>query len=165
MTEKILQAKRFAIKAHGDQKYGNEFPYAIHLQAVESVLLRFDIVDENIRCAAWLHDTLEDTNIQYEEIELFFGKEVANIVSRLTEPKGGNRKWRHYETYPKIKELEEAVILKLADRIANVEAGGDKVKMYIKEYAFFKESLFDDKQLEITKKMWLHLNALMIDKK
>jgi len=161
-SDKVQLAKRFAIKAHGDQKYGDEFPYAMHLQAVESVLIRFGFIeDEVLRCGAFLHDVLEDTFVQYEEIEVFFGSEVASIVSLLTEPKGGNRQWRHEQTYPKIRNNENAVILKLADRIANIEAGGKKIQMYEKEYLYFRKSLCDEHHSKDIQKMWSYLDSLL----
>jgi guanosine-3',5'-bis(diphosphate) 3'-pyrophosphohydrolase len=84
-TEVVLQrARRLATIAHGDQKYGDEFPYAVHLQATESVLLRFGITDFELRAIAWLHDVLEDTEKTYEELEVFFGSAIADAVADLT---------------------------------------------------------------------------------
>jgi len=143
----LQRAKAFAIKAHGTQTYGDEFPYAIHLQAVDSVILRFfsyrsELVTA-LRICAWLHDVREDTTATYEELVSFFGEGVANCVEAVTEPKGGNRKWRHEQTYPRIVAYgDNAIILKLADRIANVESGGKMVQMYRKEHAEFKSMLY-----------------------
>jgi guanosine-3',5'-bis(diphosphate) 3'-pyrophosphohydrolase len=143
----LQRAKAFAIKAHGTQTYGDEFPYAIHLQAVDSVLLRFFSYQSELvmglRVCAWLHDVLEDTSASYEELVTFFGEGIAQCVASVTEPKGGNRKWRHEQTYPQIVAFgDNAIILKLADRIANVESGGKKVQMYRKEHAEFKSMLY-----------------------
>lgn len=169
LTKKVTNAQKFAITAHGEQKYGDEFPYSVHLQAVVSVLLRFDVIDEDLLCAAWLHDTLEDTDRTYEEIQLFFGDDVSRIVSALTEPKGGNRAWRHGQTYPVIARFSSAVIVKLADRIANIESGGTKAKMYLKEYPAFKQELqkytdqFDDAEQYLIGLMWNHLDGLIME--
>jgi (p)ppGpp synthase/HD superfamily hydrolase len=168
--DRLTNAKKYAIAAHGDQKYGGEFPYAMHLQAVESVLLRFGMDEETLRCAAWLHDVLEDTNKSYEELVTFFGTGIADTVADLTEPKGGNRKWRHEQTYPRTVRNPMAVVVKLADRIANVESGGSKVKMYEKEHADFKAALGsaqfhhpDETDLQdAAQKMWAHLDGLII---
>lgn len=158
----VYRAKKFAVKYHGDQKYGGEFPYAIHLQAVESVLLRFNIFDVDLRAAAWLHDTLEDTTARYEDIETLFNGRVAGIVSAVTEPKGGNRAWRHEQTYPKIRLSTDAVIVKLADRIANVESGGSLNDMYRKEYPAFKRALYRDNDYEHILAMWSYLDTLLV---
>lgn len=177
-SDLILNARRFAHKYHGDQKYSQEFPYTMHLQATESVLLRFGITDPELRAAAWLHDVLEDTTATYENVALFFGDRIADIVSAVTEPKGGNRKWRHEQTYPRIRESADAVIVKLADRIANVEASGNKFYMYVKEYPEFKNQLWHqtqkypecyypndecDKCLETIYAMWTYLDSLMME--
>lgn len=160
---KLLEnARRFANKAHKGQTYGEEFPYQVHLQAVESVLLRFDITGELLRAVAWLHDTLEDTTTTYEDLVTFFGKEIADTVADLTEPKGGNRAWRHEQTYPRIARNEKAIIVKLADRIANVEAGGNKTGMYRKEHASFKRHLIGYSENPIVKAMWEHLDSILI---
>lgn len=80
------KAKRFALKAHGDQKYGDH-PYAYHLgQVVENVRLRMkdDPMLSIYLAVAWLHDTLEDTNVTFKELHDEFGLCVAAAVLALT---------------------------------------------------------------------------------
>lgn len=137
----VDRARKFAVTAHGNQKYGDEFPYLLHLTLVEGVLLRFGITDPAMRCGANLHDVLEDTPTKPETLRTLFGDRITDMVERVTEPKGGNRKWRHEQTYPRIATSQDAVALKLADRIANVEAGGRLTSMYAKEHAEFKRVL------------------------
>jgi (p)ppGpp synthase/HD superfamily hydrolase len=163
MTDLVKRAKEFAKVHHAGQKYGGEFDYfAQHLQVTESVLLRFGIADEYLRCGAILHDVLEDTGATYEEVEMYFGDRVAKMVSALTEPKGGNRKWRHEQTYPRIRVNQDAIIVKLADRIANVEANGDKVGMYKKEHADFKKEVLNYCDTVVGKEMIGYLDELLI---
>lgn len=165
------EARRFAILYHGDQKYGGEFPYAIHLQAVESVLLRFNLDDEELRMMAWLHDVLEDTPATYEEVLARFGGRIADCVSRITLPKGGNRAWRYEQQYPQINASLDAVTIKVADRIANIESGGKLYEMYRKEHVVFRKSLSgphqsaiepDAKQRVALAAMWTHLESRFI---
>ena len=163
----VSRAQKFAIKAHGDQKYGNEFPYKLHLLLVVKTLKEFGFADNHhILAAGWLHDTLEDTQATYEEIDTFFGGVVANTVAAVTEPKGGNRKWRHEQTYPRTAQNTSAIIVKLADRIANVEIGGEKIGMYRKEHPYFKSVLYqkDDVALyrPLINVMWDHLDDLLV---
>jgi (p)ppGpp synthase/HD superfamily hydrolase len=77
---------------------------------------------------------------------------------------GRNRKERHEKTYPKTAKNPKAVILKLADRIANVtfsvRSGEDKLRMYKKEHESFRAILFDGQNLD----MWERLDALMGEK-
>lgn len=164
--ELLDRAWKFAINAHGDQKYGNEFPYRLHLLFVVKTLKEFGFTNVAILATGVLHDTLEDTQATYEELVTFFGVIIADSVAALTEPKGGNRKWRHEQTYPRTAQNTYAIIVKLADRIANVEVGGSKVGMYRKEHAFFKHSLYGkDTALcyaDQISRMWNHLDNLLV---
>lgn len=162
----VERAKIYALQHHGDQKYGDEFPYSVHLQAVVSVLYRFEIANPTRVCIAWLHDVLEDTDAQYEDLITFFGLEIADAVAALTEPKGGNRAWRHGQAYPRIRQNGDALIIKLADRIANVESGGKKVGMYRKEHAEFKAVLSNNMlgtyMHTPLRDLWEHLDSLLV---
>lgn len=157
----LRHVKFFATVKHAGQTYSSGLPYTHHLAAVEQVLRRFG-ADENLLTASWLHDVVEDTDTKLKEIREMFGEEVANLVYAVTNEEGANRKIRHALTYPKIREAGPlAVRLKLADRIANVEAGGNLVGMYRKEHEDFKRSLFTTGQNE---DMWTHLEGLMNSK-
>jgi (p)ppGpp synthase/HD superfamily hydrolase len=121
--------------------------------------------DPYLMIGAWLHDSIEDTDLTKHEVEAEFGSDVADIVWRVTDEAGGNRKERKARTYPKTRESEDAIILKLADRIANVESslvtGGDLLHMYRKEHAYFTESLRPFSTKEKALEMWAHLNGLL----
>lgn len=153
-------AKFFATVKHGNQQYSNGLPYTHHLVEVERVLRRFDVEDHDMLTAAWLHDVVEDTTTKLKEIYEMFGNRVAELVRAVTNEPGPNRKTRAALTYPKIRSVEGAVCLKLADRIANVEAGGKLVDMYRKEYEDFKRNLYTP---GICEDMWVHLDALLGD--
>lgn len=143
----INRAREFAIKAHSDQQYGTGKPYAYHLAKVADVLDRFHVKSNNMRAAAWLHDTLEDTKATLMDLNYQFGFNIADLVWAVTDAPGKNRAERHRKTFPKILATgPDAVILKLADRIANVEEGlyygpTDKLKMYVQEYPEFARAL------------------------
>ncbi len=161
-TDKLSMARKVALEAHGDQMYGGELPYIVHLFAVEMVLRRFLVVDERLLVSAYLHDVLEDTDYSRNALRDIFGEDVLAIVEAVTEPKGGTRKERHAATYPKIRALPDARILKLADRIANVESGG-KTDMYRKEHSDFHTALCTNVWVsELEAKMWLYLSELLV---
>lgn len=129
-NSKVEEAKLFALKAHENQKYGI-CPYSKHLGDVVACLERFGFKNqvasenplvENILSAGWLHDTIEDVSVTREEIAEKFGDEIADIVSRVSDEKGANRRERKALTYPKIRGNFGATVVKLADRIANVES-------------------------------------------
>lgn len=84
----IEQAIRAAALLHQDQfrKGTVAIPYISHLAAV-TFILRDYTNDESTLVAAWLHDTIEDTDYTAEELEADFGKTVAKTVITLSEPK------------------------------------------------------------------------------
>lgn len=142
-----MTAQEFAIQAHGDQRYG-DFPYATHLQSVVSVLDRFDVAHPDIVTAAWLHDVLEDTPTQWLDICENFGSDVADLVWAVTNQPGANRRIRAAHTYPKIRTFApHAVIVKVADRIANTEHAirheTRHLEMYQREYPAFRYALYN----------------------
>lgn len=160
-TLAIQAAEAFASVQHADQKYGEE-SYTKHLAHVAEVLRRFSFTSEDLQVAAWLHDTVEDTGASLTQIEMMFGRNVADIVGRVTNEPGKNRKERHAKTYPKIQASVDATTLKLADRIANVEASietaSDKLGMYQKEHKSFRSLLYKS---GVHEGMWRHLDFLI----
>ena len=160
-----MTAKEFAFEKHYGQIYGKDesiVPYVKHLQDVVDVLIRFGYSDEVILNAAWLHDSIEDTNTSYNDIKKLFGEEVAEMVYAVTDELGRNRKQRKSKTYPKIMANEKALLIKLADRIANIEYAikwesnlGD---MYKKEQRDFEITL---RKQGVFDKLWDHLNGLL----
>ena len=156
----VAKAKELAIAQHGTQKYGKH-PYSYHLAQVSQVLAEFGYAgDEAIAAAGWLHDTLEDTPTTYEMLVSEFGKETADIVWAVTSEPGGNRADRFHKTAPKIQFNQKALIVKLADRIANTEASLQSnpklYKMYLKEFPLFKQLLYNQQDVELMP-MWNRL--------
>lgn len=155
-------AKEFAIAKHGTQKYG-EHPYSYHLAQVSQVLSEFGYADDgSIMAAGWLHDVLEDTPTTYDMLVSEFGKETADIVWAVTSEPGGNRADRFRKTALKIQSNKKALIVKLADKIANTEASLQSnpklYKMYVKEFALFKELLYNPQDAELTP-LWNRLES------
>lgn len=135
------EARNFAQQHHANQQYGNQ-PYITHLEQVRAVLTDVDY-DSPFGVAAWLHDTIEDTGVTREQIATRFGNEVAALVWAVT-GEGATRHERNESAYVKIRAYPPAAILKLADRIANVEASRtrpDKLQMYQHEHTTFTEAL------------------------
>lgn len=161
MDELEEKAIAYAQQFHQNQRYGNE-PYTKHLEDVVAVLKRFEITNTCVLAAAWLHDVVEDTVLTIETVKEEFGNDVANLVYAVTTEPGKNRKERNANTYPKINAQPEAIFIKLADRIANVEASlrdnKDKLKMYQQEFSTFKKAL---KQPGVADEMWIYLEELI----
>lgn len=77
------KAYEFAYNSHRGQKRDDEKDYFTHPYAVTEILTSLKL-DETTLIAGLLHDTLEDTDITYKDIESEFGKEVAEIVEGVT---------------------------------------------------------------------------------
>ena len=160
----IQKAIHYAAVKHGDQKYGEGEPYMAHIAAVISILHEYNAPPIVVAAGA-LHDVLEDTDTVYEELAWEFGPHIADLVLAVTNPKEGTRKEKHAIQYPKIlAHGTYAIMIKLADRIANVESGG-KIDMYRKEHEAFKEAL--KQPMGFTSysvlNMWGNLNELLKD--
>ena len=167
MHEMIKKARAFAQKAHNVQTYGNGgvYPYYKHCEDVEGVLRRFGFTEEkdlDILVSSWLHDTLEDTNNSYNDVKKEFDINIAEIVYCVTDEMGRNRKEKKEKTLPKIRSNPKSVILKVADRIANVEfgisEGSSFVDMYRKEHPDFQYQLRIYRQIDA---MWEHLEKIL----
>jgi (p)ppGpp synthase/HD superfamily hydrolase len=107
LTTRYMVALRTASVAHAGQSYGRE-PYIRHCVRVAS---RFS--EPTMRCAAVLHDVLEDASWAFDRLSLAhaFGFEVERLVSLLTRPSG-----RSYEAYILgLRSEPDAARIKLAD--------------------------------------------------
>jgi (p)ppGpp synthase/HD superfamily hydrolase len=152
------EARMVAVKAHSNQSYDEIFPYEKHLDDVVDVLKRFGFSGKFI-VAGYLHDSIEDDGISYNDIKKHFNTEVAEMVYCVTDELGRNRKEKKEKTLPKTASNPDAIILKLADRIANIEHGG-KIDMYAKEYQEFKGALYLNTPAS-GRPMWEHLDKLL----
>jgi guanosine-3',5'-bis(diphosphate) 3'-pyrophosphohydrolase len=159
-TALVKRARHNALVAHAGQVYpprgsldGVEYatkdmPFEMHLGHVIGVLHRFGHgCNAQLVAAAWLHDVLEDTQhfATVADVAAATDAHTAALVYAVTDEPGANRKERKARTYPKVASLDEAITLKLADRIANVESafnGYSKyLPLYVAEHVGFTEAL------------------------
>lgn len=120
---KIKKSRNFALVHHGEQLYDNR-PYIVHLDDVYQILLKYT-TDEDILNAAYLHDILEDTKVTKILIEKEFNKRVADIVFNVS-GFGSNRIEKQRDIRNKIENDDDSIMLKMADRLANIR--NSKVK-------------------------------------
>lgn len=169
MHELIKKAMAFVTKKHMSQTYSNCYPYFKHPEDVYNVLIEFGFKEDNpedlpILVSGWLHDTMEDTSTSYTDLKNEFGIEIAEIVYCMTDELGRNRKEKKAKTYPKIRSNSKAIIVKVADRIANVRFGisekSSQLEMYKKEFEEFQYNLRIYKHIE---PMWECLTKLLKD--
>ena len=164
-------ASEIAEEAHEGQMYGDR-PYITHPEAVVGVLLRFGVKDQATVAAAWLHDTIEDSDFTEATIKARLTDQEPTEVARMlamvdavTDGSEGNRKARKARSYALIPKVRGSVVLKLADRIANVEASQvgspGKLKMYRKEQEGFQESVRSFDPSDVERDMWSYLEELL----
>ncbi len=84
---KLSRAIIFATEAFdGMMRKGENSPAILHsLEA--AAIVQTVCSEEDVLCAAVLHDTVEDAGVQIEKIEEMFGKRVAALVMSETENK------------------------------------------------------------------------------
>lgn len=167
IISKEQKAWDIARQAHKSQSYGI-YPYMYHLEAVVEIAASFMTRrEENIILAAILHDALEDTDLTYKDIETVFGYTVAEIVYKVTDELGRNRKHRKEKTYPKIRESWQSVFIKVCDRIANVKHSKEHneglFKMYKKEHEEFKTALYSPTDPHFVLNAWAMLEESIKD--
>ncbi len=118
-----LRAASFAARKHMGQKRADGItPYFSHVARVAFVLSHvFGVHDEELISAAFLHDTLEDTATDYDEIAENFGEEVADIVVLLTKNNMLPKRVREREYEMRLIAAPERVkIAKMADLYDNL---------------------------------------------
>ena len=119
------QAQIFATAAHAaigqKRKYSGD-DYIVHPARVASIVMRHGGTDEMV-AAAWLHDTVEDTDVTPILITKMFGVDVADIVEGLTDislPDDGNRaKRKSIDRMHSANASTEAQFVKCADIVDN----------------------------------------------
>ena len=120
----LLKALAFAAHKHRHQrrKGVDQDPYVNHPIEVANVLANEGgIADTVVLCAAALHDTVEDTDTSFAELERHFGKDIASVVAEITDDKSlpkAERKRLQVERAAHIS--TRARLVKLADKICNV---------------------------------------------
>lgn len=118
------KAREFAIKAHMGQVRKNEKdkPMIIHSISVGNLLEEYGY-DDNVIAAGYLHDVVEDTKYTLEDIEKFFGSDVASLVKGNTElDKSLSWEERKQHTIDEVKTLPlRNKVIVCADKINNLE--------------------------------------------
>ncbi|OOF85720.1 HD domain-containing protein [Rodentibacter ratti] len=114
MTDLIQQAKTLAFRLHINQTDKAGKPYIQHLQAVVDNLI--DPTEEMI-AVAWLHDSVEDTEIGLKQIKNLFGDTILLAVDAITK-----RKNEPYSEYlNRVKANPIARLVKIADLTHNMD--------------------------------------------
>ena len=142
----LENAELFAKSKHAGELKKSGTTYSNHLENVVSRLKSLGVIDEEVLCAGWLQDILEDTDTSFDELFEKFGRRIAVLTLSLTKTKfvididddstlsltkkrAIPEKQRQKEYAVKIKESEiDAKLIKLCDISANL---GDLKKQII----------------------------------
>ncbi len=124
--EELEKAFEFAKKLHAGQYRVSEEPYIIHPIEVVKILIGLR-ADKDTLIAGFLHDILEDTDTEPEEIQELFGEDVLNLVQGVT--KLGKLQFKSTEErqaenfrrmFIAMASDVRIIFLKLADRLHNM---------------------------------------------
>lgn len=116
------EAIAFATKAHeGQFRKGTKRPYIVHPLEVAQIVGTMT-EDEEIICAAVLHDTIEDCKgVSEETIRIQFGERVAKLVAGESEDKTKTWEERKAATIEHLENTsEELQMIGLADKLSNM---------------------------------------------
>ena len=118
----IDDAMDFATKAHeGQFRKGTRRPYIVHPIEVADIVSAMT-KDEEVICAALLHDTIEDcSGITWDILKLRFGGRVADMVAQESEDKSLSWEKRKGETISRLRTAPvEVQMIGLADKLSNM---------------------------------------------
>jgi len=129
-VDSIRRAYHFAEEAHIEQTRRSGEPYITHPLAVAHVLAMMHM-DQECIMAGLLHDVIEDTAVNREELAAEFSEEVALLVdgvSKLAKATFETRKHAQAESLRKMllamSQDIRVIIVKLADRLHNMRTLG-----------------------------------------
>tara|TARA_B110000503_G_scaffold123916_1_gene189956 strand:+ start:5650 stop:6207 length:558 start_codon:yes stop_codon:yes gene_type:complete len=139
LNENALSALRVATKAHKGQYRKGGGEYINHPKEVARFVKQFKKSNnlDALISAAYLHDTLEDTNTTYDDLVKQFGGLIAGMVKELTTDKEASDAIGkgEYIANKMTKMSSWSLVVKLADRLANVQDIDTRPPEFQKRYA------------------------------
>lgn len=117
----VEKAVAFAARSHeGTFRKGTKVPYIVH-PLETAVIVALMVTDDELICAALLHDVVEDAGVTEAELRAEFGNRVAGLVMEETEDKTKSWKERKSATLDHLEAASrESKILVLADKLSNL---------------------------------------------
>src|SRR5690625_3415242 len=148
------QAKNFAEKAHkGQLRKASDTPYITHPIRVAERLENAGFSEEVVS-AGYLHDVVEDTPYEMEDIHQLFGPHVAELVAAHTEDKSKSWKERKQHTINTIKHAgKEVKYLIIADKLDNLLSLEQDLKIQ-------GEAVWNHFNAGFEKQKWYHQSIL-----
>jgi GTP pyrophosphokinase len=125
-VELLRRAHDVADEAHAGQLRKTGDPYITHPLTVAYMLAEYGL-DEQTLAAAFLHDTVEDTDLTLDQLAVEFGDEIARLidgVTKLDRVRYSNREQAQAATIRKMVVAMardvRVLIIKLFDRLHNM---------------------------------------------
>jgi guanosine-3',5'-bis(diphosphate) 3'-pyrophosphohydrolase len=125
----LAAADEFATWKHRHQfRRDGVTPYINHPRGVMAILRdEFGVSDVDTLAAGLLHDTIEDTATDYDEIRERFGRKVADLVAVLTKDKRLPEARRERDYFAQLAQAPlPARLCKIADSLYNVRDSDSK---------------------------------------
>ena len=127
-VERVLMACDYADIAHDGVTRKSGEPYILHPIAVSSILSHMRLDAETLM-AALLHDVIEDTEFNKDDISKNFGHTVAELVDGVTKlSHSSDKEYNKAASFRKILQATlqdpRVIIIKLADRYHNMTTLG-----------------------------------------
>ncbi|MCD8281694.1 MAG: RelA/SpoT family protein [Prevotella sp.] len=143
----ITKAFNFARQAHKGVKRLSGEPYIMHPLAVAQIASEEMGLGSTSICSALLHDVVEDTDYNIEDIENLFGAKVAQIVDGLTKISGGifgEHASAQAENFKKLlltmNDDIRVILIKICDRLHNMRTLD--AQPHNKQYKIAGETLY-----------------------
>lgn len=160
----VEKAEKFAKEKHNGEirRFSGE-PYFNHVKRVSENIKKYKKShrSEELVAAAFLHDTLEDTNTDYKELKENFGELIASLVKELSnneeEIEHSSKKSYLAEKMADPEQMSSwGLCLKLSDRLDNIsdldKTNPEFRKRYIDETLYIIKTLEEKRQLTETQK-------------
>lgn len=123
-VEKIQKAVSYAAEKHAKQfrNNGRETPYVVHPIGVAEYVIRIGhVYDVDIIVGALLHDVMDETGANYEEIGAYFGMDVVQYVQEMTVDSSLSVKEQQKQQIIQApNQSKGATVIKLADKLHNM---------------------------------------------
>ena len=145
--EFVTRAFNFANENHKQQKRKSGEPYINHCLSITLMLAKYQSAPVTL-AAGFLHDTMEDCGVTYNELKSMFNEDVADIVQAVTKIKNlpnvsleESSASTHRKLILAMAKDIRAVIVKLCDRLHNM-----RTLQYVNEN---KQKLISKETLEV----------------
>ena len=123
----IDKAYRYAVEHHGEQKRKDGSPYVTHPIAVAQIVADELHLDSESIVASLLHDTIEDTDVTYDDVAHEFSPTIANLVEGVSKLSRVVYTTKEEEQMENLRKMLMAmsrdirvILIKIADRTHNM---------------------------------------------